>query len=400
MSILLQQGYGMMKMNLELSKEINDLGVILSPRALQKNTDIESLEKHAEKLKQNNVKILFDPQFYVPRTNLEKILKFPYFKGINNYETMIFKANEAKTFIENVVSYQINKLCVDEVIIPNIYTNSINEDWYDIVETFIDDFKQYTFGKFTYLTVPIGADVVKNKGMFDELISRLTQYDVDGYYFVFKSPKGFLIDEEDYLYALLDAFISLNLAKKKVIIGYANQQDLIFSAAGVSAIASGNFRNVRSFDPEIFFEEENSDETKRRGTWYYDGNTLSEYKVQQLILAQRRNIGGIFGPHCKFCENLLKDPITALWKENDAFKHYLYEINRQWASLNEVEPNSRIDRIIEMLSEVDERVEYLERKGFRLGERAFNKNLIEANLTALTAIKSDREFEIKSLVQL
>src|SRR5699024_2037772 len=128
--------------------------------------------------------------------------------------------------------------------------------------------------KIKYLTIPLGPDIVKNKEPFEHLIGTLTQYEVEGYYFVFKSPNDFLIDDEDYLYSILDAFISLNLSNKKVIVGYANQQDLIFASCGVTGIATGNFRNVRTFDPNIFFDEDNDDGVRRRGTWYYDGNTL------------------------------------------------------------------------------------------------------------------------------
>lgn len=40
MTLLFQQGYGMMSLNEELADHINNLGVILSPRALQINSDM------------------------------------------------------------------------------------------------------------------------------------------------------------------------------------------------------------------------------------------------------------------------------------------------------------------------------------------------------------------------
>src|SRR5699024_2820330 len=165
-----------------------------------------------------------------------------------DYSTAEFGSRFAKDFSRNVINYQVNNLKVDEIIIPNIYTNSIIDDWFDISESLVNGALETENKKLKYLTISLGPDVVKNRDSFDHLISTLTQYDVEGYYFVFKSPRDFLLDDEDYLYSILDAFISLNLANKRVIVGYANQQDLIFASCGVASIASGNFRNVRTFD--------------------------------------------------------------------------------------------------------------------------------------------------------
>ena len=286
---------------------------------------------------------------------------------------------------------------VDEVIIPNVYTNSITQDWYNICESLLEGAINEGTQKIKYLSIPLGPDVIKNSESFDELISRLTQYEVDGYYFVLKSPRGFLVDDESYLYSIMDAFISLNLANKKVIIGYANQQDLILGATGVSQIASGNFRNVRSFDPDIFFDDDDNDEARRRGTWYYDANTLSEYKAQQLTLAYRRGLSEYFGPSCEYCGNLLENPTTALWGESAAFKHYLFEINRQWESIKEIRPSDRMKKVISNLENVYERISSLEENGFRLGNRAFDKEILDSSLNALNAINSDRSYDIQQL---
>lgn len=396
MGFLLQQGYGMMGINKELSTKTENIGVILSPRALQKNSDVDRLEKHAQQLREKNVKLLFDPQFYVPRTNLEKIIKFPYFQNLD-YSTTEFSSGFAKIFCQNVIKYQIENLGVDELIIPNVYTNSITNEWYDISEALIEGAISSESQKAMYLSIPLGPDVIKNKDSFDELISRLTQYEVDGYYFVLKSPKEFLIDDEDYLYSLMDAFISLNLANKKVIIGYANQQDLIFASCGVTNIASGNFRNVRTFDPSIFFDDDNDDGIKRRGTWYYDVNTLSEFKVQQLTLAYRRGLKDYFGPSCEYCESLLENPTTALWGESEAFKHYLFEINRQWKAFKEVNPSQRITSVIGTLENASKKIASLNGNGFRLGPRAFDNEIMESSLNALYAIRADRNNDIQHL---
>src|SRR4051794_13438055 len=88
----------------------------------------------------------------------------------------------------------------------------------------------------------------------------------------------------------------LSLAGKEVIVGYANQQDLLFAGAGVKTIASGNFRNVRRFTPGTF-EAQDEEEFQTRGVWFYDGGSLSVFQPQHLGVAYSLfNMRGLFGP--------------------------------------------------------------------------------------------------------
>ncbi|MGN7170790.1 hypothetical protein ACTHSJ_33505 [Paenibacillus cellulositrophicus] len=400
MSFYLQQGYGMSKINEEFSKKFRDnLGIILAPRSLQVSTDISRLEKHSKQLKKNGTKVLFDPQFYVPSTNLEKIIKFPYFKNLT-FQTIEFNNKHASKFCDDVINYQVNQMLVDDIILPNRYINAVTSEWLEMQERFVDCSLNLKNDKKAYLTLALGPDVVLNHGAFDDLISNCVNYDVDGFYVVLKAPNDmFLIDNEDYIYSLLDAFLSLRLAGKEIILGYANQQSIIYSAVGVNHIASGNFRNVRSFDPDIFAEVEGEDdEILRRGTWYYDGNSLSEFKKEQLSLAYRRNIKE-FGPKCEYCEPLLDapNPAIVLWKEPSAFKHYLFELRNQWNNLMSVKASERIDAVIRILEKTTIHNASLKNKGFKLGSRGFNEKIMDSTLSALSAIKEDRKLDLRQL---
>lgn len=401
MSFYLQQGYGMAKINEEFSKKFeNDLGVILAPRALQVSTDISKLENQSKQLKKYGTRILFDPQFYVPSTNLEKIIKFPYFRDFT-FQTIEFNNKHAAKFCDDVINYQVDRMLVDDIILPNRYINAVTAEWLEMQERFIESAVNLKANKKAYLTLALGPDVILNQDAFDELIGNCVNYDVDGFYIVLKSPNDlYLIDNEDYIYSLLDAFLSLRLAGKEIILGYANQQAIIYSAVGVNFIASGNFRNVRSFDPDIFAEVDDNeeDEILRRGTWYYDGNSLSEFKKEQLSLAYRRNIK-VFGPICEYCDPLLNssNPALVLWKEPSAFKHYLFELRRQWNSLMSTQANQRIDAVMKVLEDTSIHNASLKEQGFKLGVRGFNEKIMDSTLSALIAIKKDRGLDISLL---
>ena len=123
----------------------------------------------------------------------------------------------------------------------------------------------------------------------------------------------YLIENEVYLYNLLDALLSLNLNGKKTIMGYSNQQSLIYLTVGAGGLATGNFRNVRSFDVENFHAP--TDEIKRKATWYYDGNTFSEFRLERLGLAYNRGLRGEFGPTTIYSEQLINtsNPLSVIW---------------------------------------------------------------------------------------
>ncbi|MCT4782668.1 hypothetical protein NQG63_05385 [Exiguobacterium himgiriensis] len=400
MTFYLQQGYGMMKLNEEFADKPDDVAFILSPRSLQRQSSIVKIAQHGSKLQRKDKKILFDPQFYEPKTNMDKILKFPYFDGLN-YSTLEFDKQTAQIFGENVIKYQHEYLSVDEYIIPGMYTNSITEEWFDAHENMMKGGMTYPEKKVTYQTLAIGPDVVKNEKQFSELINRCVQYPVDGYYIVLKSPDSYLIKNESYLYSLLDALISLNIAGKKVIMGYSNQQSLIFGGVGVSGIATGNYRNVRSFDPSIFFESD-EDEFKRKGTWYFDGNTLGEYNQQQLSLAFKRNLKDFFGPVTEYSRSLLEspDPANIPWTEKLAFNHYLHVMNEKWKILKSSQPSQRIDSVISILESSKSINEELVEKRFRLGNKGFDIEIFESTISALDAIKHDRQDDIEDLKDL
>ncbi|ABO49325.1 hypothetical protein Dred_0787 [Desulforamulus reducens MI-1] len=383
----------MMGLNKEFIKKYNNMGVILSPRSCTR----EQVEKHAAEIKNLGGTVLFDPQFYEPRTSHEKLLGYPYWEEIS-FETSEFTISDQKELCKKVIDYQVNILKVKEVILPGRYSNVLSESWLEMQASFADYSSELSLGLPVYSTLAIGSDIVGESEMFDRIIDELVSFPVDGVYVVLRSPGDkFLVNDETYLYNVLDGLLSLCLAGKRIIVGYANQQSLIYSAAGISGIASGNFRNVRSFNPEIF-DIQDEDTHITRATWYYDANTLSEFRPQQLSLAYRRGLSKHFGPSCDYCKQLLKSPNPALvpWKEPSAFRHYLYELRRQWLEIDKVEPGNRIQFVKDMLYAASHRLEYLEENGFRPGQRAFSK-YFDPTIGAVEAFEIDRSEDIRML---
>lgn len=396
MRMLLQQGYGMMSLNLEFVNKYDDIGFILSPRALQSGQEPKRLKEHANQIKKQGGKILFDPQFYQPRTNLDKILTFPYFNGLN-YETATFTGDSAKIFSQNVVKFQKDVLEVDEFIIPGIYTNNFSESWINQQEDLLAGALSSDIDGTFYQTISIGSDFVLDE-RFGDFVGQLTIADVDGYYLTFKRPTTeYSVSDTVYLYNLLDAILSLKLSGKKVIIGYANPQDLIFSAVGLDGIASGNYQNVRGFNPEIFFA---SNEFKRKSVWFYDNNTFSEFRPEQLSLPQKRNKLQLFEPYNEYTKDFLNaNPISNYpWTESNNFKNYLYNMYKNCKDINQ--NKDRFSYVESMFSEKEKNLNILLKSGIREGNRTFSLASFDSSLSALSAIKNDRADDISELESL
>ncbi len=337
MKFLLQQGWGMLALNAELLGKRVGSGVILSPRVLEP----PRLKEHAEEVRAAGGSVLFDPQFYAPRTGHQRIFLYPYWEGLS-YDTDTFDDPTAREVCKRVVDFQVSELGVDEIIAPGMYTNAADDHWRECQSRFAEVAASVGAGRPTYSTLAIGPDVVRNRERFDPVIDEALNYPTSGVYVLLKLPSSFLVSDEVYLYAVLDAFLSFREAGKEVLVGYANQQALIYASVGVRTIASGNFRNVRSFDPQIFDQQDEDD--RRRATWYYDADTLGEFRIERLGLAYRRGLKGSFGPACPFCESLLSadDPTSVNWTEGMAFRHFLSELDRQWLAFSGVKANERI----------------------------------------------------------
>lgn len=398
MKFYLQQGSGMLQFNEEYAQEEPDVGFILSPRALNKNTEIGRIKKHANALKNKGAEVLFDPQFYEPRTNMSKILRFPYFnEDSEDYMTQDFLGTGAKTFAEKAIIYQERELGVSSYIIPGIYTNSLSEDWLELFDNmFYGGKNSGDSEKIYYQTIALGKDAILSDN-FDDFIGQCALSSVDGYYIVLKKP-AYINDDLLYLYKVLDALISIKLSGKKIIMGYGNQQDIMFTGAGIDGFATGNYQNVRSFDPDVFFEAEES--IKKKSKWYFDENTFSEYKLPQLDLAFRRGFKDKFGPKNSYNEVLLNsDSPTSVainWSEKLSFKNYFSILNNICVSQKDRSLSERMNFIRELFESKKQNVDELSSLGIRIEDKGFSSDALEATLGAIDSIISDRKFDLDS----
>lgn len=392
MPFYLQQGHGMMSLQREFVQQFPGTSVIMSARCCTP----DQAKRHAREISGAGGRVLFDPQFYDPRTSLGRIVAYPYWiANAEGFSTQDFGEDRVADLCSGVVEYQTSELSVDEVILPGRYTNSPTENWFETQSTIANSVAGQNIGVPVYSTLALGPDVITTSESLDEITDEAIAWPTDGVYMVFRHPNSdrFLIADDVFLYNLLSALLSLERAGKKVILGYANQQMLIAAAVGIHGLATGNFRNVRQFNPDMFRPGEG--ESRSRAVWYYDSASLSEFRTHALALAYRRGMSDLFTSGSPFDEPLLSapNPASVRWGERAAFRHYLFCMRRQWTILQSHRTYDRVPAVIGMLEGVRRRIDAFGERGFLLGERSFLPAL-EPSESAVSAVASDRAHDL------
>ena len=150
-------------------------------------------------------------------------------------------------------------------------------------------------------------------------------------------------------------------------------------------IASGNYRNVRCFNPDIFDLEEENDRSRR--VWYYDGQSMCEFRPQQLGVAyQHFHMRGMFGPNSIWSDPLLiaQNPAIVNWAEPDAFRHFLNVLRDQWLSSQGFARNQQAVQVQYLITSCQNRIQAYQQQRFPLGARS-SANAIASYSNAILA---------------
>jgi hypothetical protein len=395
MQFLLQAGSKMMPLVREVLKYWNDFqrsGVVLSARALSGPKDAQQC---AANLK--GCCFLFDPCFYEPKSAVEKLYEYPYWTG-TTFSTFDFTGPQGKRFCQNVINYQVETLKTTAILLPGRFIDLKDNQWLKMHRGFAEQAAAMRLDRPVYATIALGTDVILNQSSLDEILNHVIQFPVDGVYFVYQPPaEEFLPKNVRFYGQLLSAFLSLSVADKDIILGYANQSSLVFAAAGVETITSGNWRNTRAFAIQNF--RENSDGSSngpRPKNWYYDGNSLCEF-LPETIERGYTNYGlrDSFGPETKYMTGLLHAdrPSEYLLTQKQSFAHYLTMLRTQWMQFATNDPNYRIIEVDDFLQSRQQYVESYRERGFQIG-RYSSYECLQAMRSALNIFLTKEEQRI------
>jgi hypothetical protein len=323
MKLYLQMGHGMQTMCKELSTDWNGATVIISPQNIHPT---DKLSPFAASLQKVGGSVLFDPQLYTPRKYQKNLQTHDYWPQTDITSIELGECSD----LLSKLAYINTTIGAEAFILPAHIINRIDDRWGNVQGAIANQGRRVANGQTLLLTVALGKDVLSDDSQVESITQFAEHWDVDGVYIVCEHPeRHYLVDKPIWIANLLSLVAGIKRLGKEVVVGYANHQMLPLALAKCDAIASGNFLNVRWFQPE-HFETTDSDEQSRRTTWYYCPQALSEFKVTYLDVAKRAGILGIMATptpmeneHSRVLFGGAMPSLTN-YKEGDSFKHYLH----------------------------------------------------------------------------
>lgn len=395
MELYLQFGYGMKQITIDLSKEWKGATAILSPRDISP----EQLRSWRAGFDKAGVKTLFDPQCYYPKSNHPGLLKYKYWDA--SFRT---KLDQNITFEEGLIKLilEYNDIAgCNSFIIPSAmyeYDENWIKRWRKHCEKLITATQKYVTDKEHFLTLALPENLLLQKETeIENIIEEIEKFEVDGFYIVSYQPqKKYLVDTPMWLSNLLQICAAIKLSGKKVIMGYGNHQLLCLSTAGVDAMATGTYLNVRHF----FNKFEKDDVIQRKSVWYYYPAAMSEYKLGFLDVAYNADVLQQMKP-TKDMDKGYADllfagtlPSTTAFNETMAFKHYIHCVKIQMNNISMKTYQETVTANEVMLETAMRRIEYMERYGVYAQARSF-KDIVDVNRAALQRLDTVRGFQLK-----
>ena len=387
LELFLQFGYGMMEHCRFLIGQWDGGVVVLSPRDLSAG----QLQRLADQVHGLNGTVLLDPQIYRPTFSHGRLIKHTFWPTTG----FAFGGAELSRCLTELITLN-EQLNTGSIVLPGLYAERIDDDWLQNQLLILEEAqRQDVAPEMMFHTVAISSDALRNDVQVEVLLDAIRGWDVDGIYLVCQHPNSdYYVSDPGWLANCLDLIAGIRLDHKSCVVGYANHQMLIASAAGASAICSGTWMNVRSFGVEKF-DTNNDEEVKQRATWYYAPHLLAEFKVQYLDLAKKvgelatlKSSPALLSP---YADELFSapQPTLAAFTEQQAFRHYLQSLRAQAQAAVQDTFDATVDSQLQQLDTARNELLRLRRLGI-VGQQRDMSDAIDASRGALESLRVTR----------
>jgi hypothetical protein len=369
--------------------------VILSPRDLEPS-QVQRLS--ADILAIPNSGVLFDPQFYLPHADHERLRTHDYWP--QQYDTGGFWSGSGPTdLVANLGDLNMALGC-HHFILPGLLAASIDDDWIARHTALLETASRKPNGLPLLMTIALSSDCLRNQEQVHDLLDVDSSWNPAGFYVMCEHPEGeYLVSDPNWLANALDLVSGLRLRGREVIVGYCTHQFLIAGLAKVTAIASGTWMNVRSFPPDKFYADY-EDEIRQRAVWYYCPQALSEYKLPFLDLAHTQGLLQSMAPDPALGSNYVANlfsgaqPTTVGLDEPSAFRHYLQCVHSQISLIDANSFDEAVSVEERRLEDARRLLSRLQRAGV-LGQLRDFSSVVDSNLAAIRAHANTRGHQMR-----
>lgn len=390
MQLFLQFGYGMMGHSRDLIERWNGGTVILSPRDLSPE-QMTRLGGQVRSLP--NARVLIDPQLYMPHSDHARLRSHSYWP--QEYDTATFWSGPPLQAMLAALFDANDQVGTERVILPSVFAARIDDDWFAVQEAIIEESQATHADRPRMITLALSGGALADAAQIGNLIERAEQWPIRSFYVVCEHPNGdYLVQDPNWLANVLDLIAGLKLQRSFVLLGYCTHQQLAAAAAGVDAIASGTWMNVRSFPPEKF-NTAYEDEIRQRATWFYSPAALCEFKLPFLDIAQRLGVLPLLHAPAdldwEFGDPIFSgaQPSVVGFTEQAAFRHYLCCLHGQCAAADQSAFDAAADSHDQVLNAAENLLGRLAGAGVRGQQRDFG-SIVDVNRAALSVLRATR----------
>lgn len=259
-------------------------GVILSPTDYEYNKN----QNLARRVNQWGGTVLFDPQFYIPRTERAAADTYPYFeeKGGDNFETVVVSEKKSRQELCRQIIDVQDTIDVDAYITPARYLDTFSdrkiEGWVRLTKTFLEVAEEEGRDIPVFASLPISGASLNEQDPRDKLLDRITSVTPDGFYVSveydrYRQHPLFGASE---VYSYLDLLKNLRYNHFDIVLGHTHQIAHLALGLGINAFASGHYKNTRAFDTDRWIPE---DSGFGGGSvfYYYTDELLADLRVEQ-----------------------------------------------------------------------------------------------------------------------
>jgi hypothetical protein len=338
-------------------------GLIFSPVHLQK----EKLEEQEIELKKVS---LFDPQFYVPDSQKNRLHSYEFFpeklmKGFstNDYEAQAYEA--AQLCLEFQLENQFESLIIPARYFPELVSDFIKQQRGLFVDPFIHFYERQGEGRRLFLTMPLTAAMILDNEFRISILDWITSYpELFGIYIlVYFDELSKQLQDYDKLSAYIHFVHELQEAELEVICGYCNTEGLIMTVLDVYGITMGTYENTRGFSIDKFLE----DDREKRGPaariflpkllnwirWFTADEIRNDYPdLWDEIYTPTKHSEEVFAagqePH---------------FTQSPLYKHHFKLMAEMYGELKELTPEERKENLIQRIKKANELYSSLEKKG-------------------------------------
>lgn len=361
--------------NIQAFRENVGDGLILSPVHTTKSqmTRMNTDEKTSS---------LFDPQFYLPRSQKKKLTTYEFFPETitNGFNTIDFHAhslNAAKSCVEFQIEQDYNG-----IIIPMRYLDQLFSDYTESqdaysVHPFLQAIEESGTKKPIYLTMALTSHMLRDTGFRTKLLNWATSFPrISGIYLipVIERPRK-QIDSEQDLLALIETIKEMRSIDLEVIVGYVNTENILLSLIDNISVTIGSFENTRMFSIDKFIQL-NEPRQGPKARIYLPGllNWIQFENAKQIRDMAPSVWNEIYNP-TEQSEKALAAPVEPTFNQPGLYLHYFYNSSEQLSALSSLPATDRLTNIQSQVAHAKSYYSQIRAAGIQLEKHGTGEHL-------------------------